>query len=176
MKQPVYPEKEAELLETIGVLLILLQDVERFLSAYIKMCLPGPNGINVKKLLAEDKRTLSDFIRDIKKRADLEPEFEVTLSRLLTNRNIFIHSMRFQPWFDTSSPEGQDSVWRFLAVLQNDIKHVLLVIQTALFTDLNLEAIMTDEEHRQLDNTWFHQELNHYKTRIDSIIKKKPPT
>jgi len=156
MSQPYLPE-EKELFQHIGVLLILLQDVEFWFSKTLKLCFPGKNGINRKKLFSEDRRTMERFVKELKKRTELDPEFAGILKKLIEDRNFFVHRMRHQEWFDTLTEEGRDSIWRFLMELQEGIQTVSMTLQIVIQNETDCYRFATPEVLQALD------EGNHFK-------------
>jgi hypothetical protein len=66
---------------------------------------------------AERKKTIGYFIAELKKRADVHPLLEANLSRFLTMRNQFVHSLADIPGWDTHTEEGQAVALKFVSEL-----------------------------------------------------------
>ena len=111
-------EKEAisedEILMHIGVLLMNVQQFEFLLSQAIKQTFADREELTKEKILAEDKRTLGTLLRELKKRTEIESDAANLLSKVLQDRNLFVHNLIHQEWFDTATLEGRDRVLAFL--------------------------------------------------------------
>jgi hypothetical protein len=65
----------------------------------------------------ERKRTLGDFLKELRKLARIEPQFKNKLYRFLTMRNTFIHNLSEVPGWDVRTEEGREVATKFLSEL-----------------------------------------------------------
>ena len=172
MSQP-YSEDEKELFQHIGELLILLQDVEQWMSWTLRLCFPGKNSINPQKLLSEDRRTLERFVKELNKRTELDPEFKRILKKLIKDRNFFIHRMRHQPWFDTTTKKGLDAIWTFLSELQEGIKTISMTLQIVMQKETNYFRFARPEDLQALKEGNYFKYWAEHAELADRAIKRK---
>jgi hypothetical protein len=112
MEEPFMTEDE--MLAHIGVLLLNVQQFEFLLSAALKQIYAANADLTAEKLFAEDKRTLGMLITDLRKRADVGGDADALIGAVLHDRNLFVHRLAHQPWFDTASEDARRRVWVFL--------------------------------------------------------------
>lgn len=85
-------------------------------------------GLTAEKVFAEDKKTLGELVRELRKKALMPIDTETLLASVLSDRNIFIHRLRDQTWFDLDSTVGRNAVWAFLTRFAKN-----LISATAIF-------------------------------------------
>lgn len=112
MEEPFLTEDE--MLAHIGALLLNVQQFEFLLKHALKQIYADSAELTAEKIFAEDKRTLGRLINDLRKRANLEQDADALLGALLKDRNLFVHHLRHQKWFDTATERGRRQVWEFL--------------------------------------------------------------
>jgi hypothetical protein len=108
---------EKQIVHFIGASLLLAQAIERELGLVTTHVLQKPN-ITREKLLEqlqkESKRTLGYFLKELHKRADVHPGFDLVLSRFLESRNTLVHSLTEIPGWDLQTENGRAVAGRFL--------------------------------------------------------------
>ena len=102
-----------ETFRQIALLFLMTQETEHCISSLIGMIYPEgkPSWEEIEKL---DKNTLGQLISKLKERADMNDKFIRLLTVFLEGRNIFIHKLYRQEWFDTNTEKGRDAIWNFL--------------------------------------------------------------
>ena len=105
--------------ELIGETMIMMQKLE----ALVKLCLLVVHGYQnldsaVQKALALEKKTLGNLITAIKQKVVIPSENYEVLAKVLAKRNLFIHELFMQPFFDIHNVDGLKLV--------NDFCHDLL--------------------------------------------------
>jgi hypothetical protein len=104
----------------MGVCLLYVQQAERALASAVGSVLMDPT-LTTAKLMGqtepERKRTLGDFLKELRKLARIEPQFKNKLYRFLTMRNTFIHNLSEVPGWDVRTEEGREVATKFLSEL-----------------------------------------------------------
>jgi len=102
----------------IGNVLIIIQKMEALLKASIIASLGSSDADNkLSKILNEDKLTLGMLLQQMKLRVELPDTFSATLIEFLHLRNLFIHKLFLQDWFDLKTSEGLITIEKFLSTL-----------------------------------------------------------
>lgn len=162
---------EDEMLAHIGVLLLNVQQFEFLLSAALKQIYAAKADLTAEKLFAEDKRTLGVLIADLRKRAEFESDADALIGAVLHDRNLFIHRLRHQPWFDTATDDSRRRVWEFLAPFSLNLNRAIRLF-IALHIRHGDEIGFDSPEVRQLkrDPLW---ELRDYYPHAAKIQKRE---
>jgi hypothetical protein len=106
---------EDDLLMHMGILLLNIQQFESLLLHALKQIYAESADLTAEKLYAEDKRTLGALMTDLRKRAVLEKDADALLESVLCDRNLFVHRLRHQKWFDLSTENGRQRTMEFFA-------------------------------------------------------------
>lgn len=174
MAKDDYDDDAEQLLAQIGISLILIQDMEFFFTACMKLVFPDELPRTMDEFLAEDRRTFGTLIKEMKKLVNVSPEFDNQLQQTLEDRNLFVHRLRFQPWFDIDSKEGQDATWEFLARLFNEVKETTRVLHAFLWRMHQEHGVPETEDERILRGRGFIQDLEeNYIPSLGRIATKK---
>src|SRR5688572_23931725 len=118
------PDKEEmEILTMIGGTLILLQSAERTISRCMLFVFQKGEGLTLEDLEKEEKqarkKTLGQFIFELRKRVELEPDFDEMLERFVEDRNQFVHRIETVPGWDLESSEGRQAAHMFISRVFN---------------------------------------------------------
>src|SRR5947207_15392683 len=102
------PQEDKEVLMTIGVALLLLQATEKVIRLCMTFVLQKTSSLTLESLLGQEDsertKTLGYFLAQLRKRTDLDAEFDALLTDFLRNRNDFIHDLsRIPGWVEGSS-------------------------------------------------------------------------
>lgn len=110
------PEK-ADVLMLIGAALLSMQGAERCLRFCLTWVFQKDGPITLEKLetqeLAERKKTMGYFLRELRNRAQLDDRFELYLERFLEDRNTLAHALDEVPGWNLESKEGRDIARQF---------------------------------------------------------------
>ena len=167
-------QDEEALLAQIGLTLILLQDLEDAFSHCTKMIFGDSKILTLENLLTDDRRPLGELIKALKTAIDLHPDFEKLLLDLLNNRNLFVHRLRKQPWFNLQTVEGRKKAWMFLHDFYYQIEEVTMIFHAVAFRQAKEFRMSETEEEKILRQRGFMQTLEkEYIPFIDRLIKKK---
>jgi hypothetical protein len=125
---------ELHIYSLIGVTLLHVQLAERALGETVKLVLKDRT-LTPSKLMEltepERKKTLGDFLKELKTRTRLETAFKDKLYRFLKMRNTFIHNISELPGWDVKTDAGREKGIEFLA----ELLHLALTV-TGVFTSL----------------------------------------
>jgi hypothetical protein len=133
----------------IGLQLLLTQDVELYISKLIGLVFPKdqPSKSELDKL---DEKTLGALKNELKKRVEIDEQFLDLLTDFVDKRNLFVHNLNRQGWFDMSSQEGINSIWNFLgeySCFLDEVRNVVLaaiVLHGENLGDPSSKYIFTD--------------------------------
>ena len=157
----------------IGMLLLLTQDTEEFISFALRVVFKE-GVITFDDFARKDKKTMGMMIRDLQKHFHLDPSFEQLLCGFLEQRNIFVHSLRHQDWFDLESEPSLNRVWNFLKAYQENLEQV-----TATFVAFGLRfaedhQVPMNEEKRLMEESGFLKYLKEgYYPLLNKALKRK---
>ena len=96
----------AAALVAVGETMLVLQKVERFLAIVLmNMATPAEADGKLAKALLRDKETMGRLLEHFSARTELPEDFARVLESLLRDRNVFVHNLFMQPWFDLNTQE-----------------------------------------------------------------------
>lgn len=96
----------------------MLQKIEALLRACLILALhKSKSDEGLRRLLRRDRETMGMLLRHMTDRVDLPQDFVDTLDRLLEKRNLFVHKLFLQDWFDLKTRNGLDFVDAFMSEL-----------------------------------------------------------
>jgi uncharacterized protein YutE (UPF0331/DUF86 family) len=106
----------------IGLSLSLVQQTERVLEGALRSIFKS-QALTVEALLQRRKvgaghPTLGEFIRELRKHSDLEPQFSSRLRRFLQMRNVFVHDFSEIDGWNLQTNKGKEKAIEFLVELQ----------------------------------------------------------
>jgi hypothetical protein len=88
----------------------------------------GDIDAKLESVLLQDKATLGKLLRLFAAKVELPPGFQHAFEQTLEQRNVFVHKLFMQPWFDLSSAEGRERVRGFMREHRMHLKTVLHVL------------------------------------------------
>jgi len=115
----------------MGTLLMLVQDFEFIMRHSVRVTFAHRSDLTADKIFAEDKQTLGTLLKDLAKKASIPEETAKLLARVLADRNVFIHRLRYQKWFDLETTPGRNAVWAFLGQFSNDLTRATAILMAA---------------------------------------------
>jgi hypothetical protein len=148
----------ASTLTMLGETMLVLQKVERFLAAVLMhMATPAEADGKLAKALLRDKETLGRLLNHFGERTDLPSDFALVFESLLRDRNVFVHSLFMQPWFDLNTPEGCTRLEDFMRALRTGAKIATKVMMAAL-TPKETDAPRSSETQSYIDSVFLRIE------------------
>lgn len=168
------PEHQKEVLEAMGITLLLLQTTEKT----IRLCMTfvfQKNSPLTFDLLQEQKdaertKTIGYFLTELRKRVSVDESFDALLKEFLKNRNDFIHDLSRVPNWDFDSSDKPTEALRFIHKLIQQTESVLKA-----FTGL----VMAWQEQSGITDTappaheWFDEVAQTYKPLADHLFYAK---
>ena len=96
----------------------MLQKLEALLRACLILALhESESDESFRRLLRRDRETMGRLLRHMTDRVDLPQDFADTFDRLLEKRNLFVHKLFLQNWFDLKTRNGLNLVDAFTSEL-----------------------------------------------------------
>jgi len=96
----------------------MLQKIEALLRAVLILATnDSESDANLRRLLRRDRETMGMLLRHMNDRVELPQDFADTLEQLLEKRNLFVHKLFLQDWFDLKTQEGLDRANEFMSDL-----------------------------------------------------------
>jgi hypothetical protein len=135
----------------IGETLLILQKIERFIAMALMNMVSSTNpDEKLAKALHRDRETLGRLISYFAERTELPVHFAEVFETLLKDRNIFVHDLFMQPWFDLSTESGCAEVNEFMRRIRTSAKVVIKVLMGAL-TPQHTDAIRPERDKKYID-------------------------
>lgn len=105
----------------LGEIILMLQKVEALLRASLLLVGAGDKtDSKLAKLLDRDHQTMGMLINGMKEQVELPNDFATTLDHLLRDRNILVHELFLQNWYDLKSESGLKRINSFLEEILNN--------------------------------------------------------
>src|SRR5262249_18436353 len=98
----------------MGICLSYVQLAEETLQFAVESVLDDPELRLSEQSEPERKATLADFLKKLRRRVKLEPDFRESLYRFREMRNIFIHNLSEIPGWNILTADGRDIATKFL--------------------------------------------------------------
>ena len=165
---------EEETFAQIGCLLLLTQQAEYVTSNLIGIVYPN-NVPSWEELEELNRQTLGTLVRTLQKRVDIHPGFEGLLNHFVKGRNLFIHRLSAQPYFDMHSEAGRDEIWNFLERYQKVLQEILMVVTSTVFKHAETSGMAETKWHDELRRRGFLQEIKEYDLRSQVAFRRRKP-
>lgn len=168
------PSHKKEVLEAIGVALLLLQTAEKVIKLCTTFVFQRSSPLTLDLLQqqeeAERTKTMGYFLSELRKRVSVHESFDTVLRDFLKNRNDFIHDLSRVPHWDFHTAETATEAKRFVLSLIQQTETVLKVF-AALVLAWQEQAGMSDRLHP--DHEWFIEVEKTYKPLVDHLFHAK---
>ena len=169
-----FDPKEEEILAQIGLILILVQDLEYILLHDLRLVFGDDKIISIEELFSSDRRTLGAFVTKLKQSVELEKGFERLLDDLVKERNIFVHRLRQQSWFHLEIPEGRKATLRFLFNFFNKLEVATKIFQAFAIKQAKDCRMPETPQERTLRAMGFMDELeSKYFPKLPALVKRR---
>jgi hypothetical protein len=115
----------------VGRLLVLTQSTEDRISDALRIVFK--EGIlTAEDFVRKDTKTLGQLVREIRQTMEVHPEFEGLLLAFVEQRNLFVHRLHTQEWFDLESAQGINTAWQALGKYMFNLEQVCLTFTAYL--------------------------------------------
>jgi len=112
-------------LALVGKLLILTQRTEERISDVLRIVFK--EGIlTAEDFVRKDRKTLGQLVSEIRRKMQVHAEFEGLLLAFVEQRNLFVHQLDSQEWFNLESVEGINTAWQALGRYMFNLEQVSL--------------------------------------------------
>lgn len=105
-----FSAEQKDILARMGLALLLIQTTERVVESCMTWALPAGGVVTLEMLESqrsgERKRTLGQFLNELKKRVDLDDGFNAILDEFLQKRNELIHRIDDIPEWSLDHEQG----------------------------------------------------------------------
>lgn len=105
--------EQRDVLEAMGVALLLVQNAERVIRLCMTVVLPKQAPITLDSLQqqedSERSKTIGYFLCELRKRASIDEDFDLLLVSFLKNRNDFVHDLSRVPAWGLRTTEQSES-------------------------------------------------------------------
>ena len=132
--------------------MLVLQKVERFLAIVLmNMATPAEPDGKLEKALLRDKQTMGQLMKHFADRTELPEHFALTFESLLQDRNVFVHNLFMQPWFDLNSEDGCLRLEGFMRNLRGSAKVAMNVMMASLIPK-DTDAPRSEDAQQYVNN------------------------
>ncbi|MDR4468482.1 MAG: hypothetical protein MRJ68_09315 [Nitrospira sp.] len=165
---------QKEVLEAMGVALLMLQSAEKVIKLCTTLVLQKSSPLTLDLLQQQEEsertKTLGYFLSELRKRATVHESFDSLLTDFLKNRNDFIHDLsRVQNW-DLDVGESSIEAKRFVFSL---IKQTETVLKVFLGLVLAWQEQAGMSEPPCPDHQWFTEIESKYKPLVNDLFNEK---
>lgn len=156
----------------IGIQLLLVQDFEWLLERSLKLVFAERADLTAEKVYKADKRTLGMLVKELREKAMIDSDANILLSQLLEDRNLFVHRLRHEPWFDTATTAGRNEIWKFFQLFQPRLQHGIMLF-TAILLKFGDDVGFDSPLLKTLKKLPFYEELKtSYFPHVGKVAKK----
>lgn len=167
---PDDPEDTREsLIVFTGELLFLTQHFEMLLEKSLKLVFSDRAGLSAESLFKKDKRSLGRVLKDFREKVSIDDEIDVWLTKLVEERNFFVHHLSRQDWFDLDSTAGRNRIWGLYAQYFQRLEQATLLFTSILLKMGREQNIEVPDDEKYAD---FIQVLEHYLPETNKLKKK----
>jgi hypothetical protein len=159
----VTEEQRDRVFEQIGMLLMITQQSEALLRVALRHA-EGAADTHLSALGRGDRRTMGALISELERKVQLHPYFAEDLQSLLGQRNIFIHDLTLEPWFDIDEVHGTSRAMVWMSHYQQRLFDITTVLYA--YTDA-LPADEIDEDVRTVLQTNAYPAIREIITRTN---------
>lgn len=168
------PPEQREVLEAMGVALLMLQNAERVIRLCMKLVLQRQPPLTLDSLQqqeeAERSKTIGYFLSELRKRASVHESVDVLLKDFLKNRNDFVHDLSRVPTWSLRTAEEATLSRQFVHQLIRQTEQVLKVF-------IGLVAAWQEQigmsEPSLPNEEWFSDIGATYKPLADYVFRDK---
>jgi hypothetical protein len=119
-------EDQKDLYAVVGVTLVQLQSIETMLRFCMGVVFKDKDDKTLADLTNPKTRTqtLGQFIFRLRKKSDLDPQFDTVLGNFLDHRNEFVHHLTRDHRMRFDSQQGRDNLRVFIGLLATELDTV----------------------------------------------------
>jgi hypothetical protein len=176
--QAAFSEEQKDILTRIGLALILIQTTEHMIQFCMTYALPKGGIVTLAMLESQQngarKKTLGQFLGELRKRVDLDDGFDTMLEEFLEKRNTLIHRIGDIPDWSLNHEAGLQAARRFTDRLIQ-LNDVVLRVFFGLARAWQTQTQITTPADSLFRPTGFFGEIDQvYSALAASIFFEKP--
>lgn len=171
MKDEDVGDSPEEVFAQIGVTLLLVQQFEWMLERSLKLVFADKSELTAEKIFQADTRSLGLLMRDLRTKVSLSDDVDEFMRLLLKDRNLFVHNLRNQDWFDAHTKEGRDGFWTFIGRLTPQLEKGLLLFAAIHFKEAEDRRMPHVVDHI-LSNPEYYAAVRQFYPDVDKFKKK----
>ncbi len=156
----------------IALLFLMTQEAEHSISTLIGIVYPKEKP-SLEEIAKLDENTLGQLIKKLKERVHMNDTFVKFLTVFLEGRNIFVHKLYRQEWFDTNTEEGRDAIWNFLDTYGKYLWEVYHIAKAAIFKHTESIGMPETEYDKKIKETGYLDLIKSYYSRADFAFKSR---
>ena len=167
------PQEQRNVLEAMGIGLLLLQNAERVIRLCMTVVLQKQAltlNLFTQQEEAERIRTIGYFLAELRKRAAVHPTVDALLVDFLKNRNDFVHDLSRVPTWNLRTPEG---VVRSGEFVHNLIRQTEQVIKVFAGLVVAWQEQLGMSEPSLPNDDWFSEIATVYKPLASYVFRAK---
>ena len=174
--EPDFQPTEENTLAFIGKLLLLTQDTEHQISWVLRVVFKD-GLLTADDFVRKDKKTLGQLVRTIRENMQVEESFEGLLLAFVEQRNLFVHELRYQKWFNLDSEKNINRVWDALGRYMYNLEQVALTFTAYCMRFADEIGAPKDQWRDQLERSGFLPHLREvYYPRLGRTLRRRPKT
>jgi hypothetical protein len=125
-------------------------------------------------LCAKTEKPLGQLVSEIRQKMQVHPEFEGLLLAFVEQRNLFVHRLHAQEWFNLESVEGINTAWQALGHYMFNLEQVSLTFTAYLMRFAETALIPKTHWWDKLERSGFVQHLRErYYPKLGFALKRK---
>jgi hypothetical protein len=157
----------------IGTLLLLTQDTEDRISLVLRVVFKNST-LTAEDFVRKDKKTLGQLVHEIRHTMNVDESFEGLLITFVEQRNLFVHQLQSQTWFNLESNEGINRVWEALGRYMHNLEQVSLTFNAYWMRFAESTGAPRDESWTKLEQSGFLPHLRDaYYPKLGFALKPK---
>jgi hypothetical protein len=147
----------------MGLALVLMQATEQLISTCLTYVLPEGGVPTLEMLLrsSQKKRTLGQFLTELRKRVDIDEHFDMILEEFLDKRNTLIHRVMEVPGWSLDTEQGCLIACQFVDRLMTVDEAVRDTFTALMVVWQKSEDIKTPVDHMFSDVDSYRKIVNH---------------
>ena len=159
----IFDKSQRDILFRIGVALLLMQTTEQLISMCLTYVLPEGGVLTLEMLERHNqkKRTLGQFLIELRKRVDIDQHFDVILEEFLVKRNTLIHRIEDVPGWSLHDEQGCQIARQFvdrLIIVDNYVRDTFMALLSVWKKEVDIK---TPVDHMFNDIDKYGKIVNH---------------
>ena len=157
----------------VGRLLILTQTTEERISDVLRIVFKE-GVLTAEDFVRKDRKTLGQLVGEIRLKMQVHPKFEGLLLAFVEQRNLFVHRLHAQKWFNLESAEGINTAWQALGRYMFNLEQVSFTFTGYLMYFAETAGVPKTGWWHKLEESGFLPHLREfYYPKLGYAVKRK---